>query len=214
MLILTIEDFRGAESKLYLKPWLNIQAVYKKRLAKKYRIDELDFHFRKQRTIFEARLLAKAKACGVRTPIIYEIDIKNTTLVMEHIKGKILKELIPELSNKKINMRSLEIGRNVGKLHSCGIIHGDLTTSNIILEENQDQLIFIDFGLGYISDRLEDFGIDLYLLQRSIESTHTTYFKEIWKAIMNGYKETSPCKDEIEEKISEIDSRGRYSERI
>lgn len=210
---MSVEDFRGAESKLFRKDWLGIRAIYKIRQAKTYRIKELDFSFRKYRTIHEARLLARAKKSGVRTPFIYEIDIENTTLVMEYISGKIIKELLPQLSQKELQSICIIIGRKVGSLHKAGIIHGDLTTSNII-RNDEKQIIFVDFGLGYISERIEDFGIDLYLLERAIQSTHADIYKDVWMNILKGYKETSPITEEVEEKLKEIASRGRYSERV
>ncbi|MHA1188504.1 MAG: hypothetical protein ACTSSK_16895, partial [Candidatus Heimdallarchaeota archaeon] len=76
------------------------------------------------------------------------------------------------------------------------------------------QIIFVDFGLGYISERIEDFGIDLYLLERAMQSTHADIYQDVWMNILKGYKETSPAKNEIEEKLKEIASRGRYSERV
>ncbi len=207
------EDFRGAESKLFQKDWLGLPAIYKIRQPKTYRIKELDFSFRKYRTIHEARLLARAKKSGVRTPFIYEVDVENTTLVLEFITGKIMKELLPLLDKKKLQTICILIGRNVGILHKNGIIHGDLTTSNII-QRIDEQIIFVDFGLGYISERIEDFGIDLYLLERAIQSTHADIYQDVWMNILKGYKETSPVKNEIEEKLKEIASRGRYSERV
>ncbi|MGC9778749.1 MAG: Kae1-associated serine/threonine protein kinase [Candidatus Heimdallarchaeota archaeon] len=207
-------DFRGAESKLFYKKWLEYPALHKVRIQKKYRIKELDFHFRKQRTIYEARLLAKAKDAGVRVPIIYEIDIKNTTIVMEYIKGEILRTLLPKLDNKYQDDYCKQIGINIGKLHYKNIIHGDLTTSNMIKLEEENQIAFIDFGLGYISDRIEDFGIDMYLLERAFQNTHPNLFQKAWKAVIEGYKTTSPHSEVIESKILEIASRGRYSERV
>jgi len=207
-------DYRGAESKLYLKEWCNMNAIYKVRPSKTYRIKELDFQFRKKRTIYEARLLARAKEAGVRVPVIYEIDIQNTTLVLEYLKGEILKTLIPKIHEKNLTKLGKQIGYSVGLLHKNGIVHGDLTTSNIIKIEMKDQIAFIDFGLGYVSDRIEDFGIDIYLLERAIKNTHNECYDIIWSAIIDGYKTTSPYKDIIEDKIAEISSRGRYSERI
>ncbi|MBD3191461.1 MAG: Kae1-associated serine/threonine protein kinase [Candidatus Heimdallarchaeota archaeon] len=208
------EDFRGAESKLFKKDWFSFPAVYKKRLQKSYRIPELDYHFRRQRTIFESRLLARAKSCGVRTPIVYEIDLAETTIVMELIPGKILKKLLPQLASASQRRLCKEIGENVGKLHKHGIIHGDLTTSNIIQPKDRGRLVFIDFGLGYFSDRLEDFGIDLYLLERAFRSTHATFFDEVWPEVMVGYKSFAPYSKEIDGKLLEISSRGRYSDRV
>jgi len=124
-----------------------------------------------------------------------------------------MKELLPLLDKKKLQTICILIGRNVGLLHKNGVIHGDLTTSNII-QSIDEQIIFVDFGLGYISERIEDFGIDLYLLERAMQSTHADIYQDVWMNILKGYKETSPAKNEIEEKLKEIASRGRYSERV
>lgn len=208
------EDLRGAESKLFLKKWFDLPALHKVRFPKSYRIKELDFQFRKSRTIHEAKLLAKAKEAGVRTPIIFEIDILNTTLVLEFIDGEILKTLLPKVSKKAILEICEQLGEDIGKLHNAGIIHGDLTTSNIIKSPDEKQLAFVDFGLGYISDRLEDFGIDLFLLERAFRNTHSVIFVDAWKMVIKGYKRTSTNSKDIENKLLEISSRGRYSERM
>ena len=208
------EDFRGAESKLFLKKWFHLPALHKVRFPISYRIKELDFQFRKSRTIHEAKLLAKAKEAGVRTPIIFEIDILNTTLVLEYLDGEILKTLLPKISKKEIQEICEQLGEDIGKLHNAGIIHGDLTTSNIIKNPNEKQLAFVDFGLGYISDRLEDFGIDLFLLERAFRNTHSTIFTTAWKMVIKGYRKTSTNSKDIENKLLEISSRGRYSERM
>ena len=133
---------------------------------------------------------------------------------MEFIEGDSLKKMFGTVDQTMRNKLCRAIGRNVGKLHAASIIHGDLTTSNIIYSIKDKSIIFIDFGLGFISDRLEDFGIDIYLLERAFISTHEEIYDECWKVIIEGYKETSPCCEEIEEKIKEIESRGRYSERM
>ncbi len=211
---MTKEDLRGAESKLFFKKWFNLPALHKVRFPKSYRIKELDFQFRKSRTIHEAKLLAKAKEVGIRTPIIYEIDISNTTLVLEFIEGEILKTLLPKITKKEIQEICEQLGKDIGKLHNAGIIHGDLTTSNIIRSPNEKQLTFVDFGLGYISDRLEDFGIDLFLLERAFRNTHSVIFADAWKMVIKGYKKTSSNSKDIENKLLEISSRGRYSERM
>jgi len=208
-------DFRGAESKLFIKSWFELPAVYKTRIAKTYRIKELDDYFRKQRTVHEARLLAKAKEAGVRVPIIYEIDLKNATLVLEYLTGEILKLALIKMARKKRQMISRELGKAIGRLHARGIVHGDLTTSNIILlTGTREQLAFIDFGLGFFTDKDEDFGIDFYLLRKAMENTHPAFFEEIWPEILQGYQETSPLGQSIDKKMKEIASRGRYSERV
>lgn len=206
------EKFRGAESKLFVDKWLDRIAIFKRRLPKDYRIPELDFYFRKQRTTHEARLLSKAKIAGVRTPFIYEIDVDNTTITMELIEGEILKTALPKMNYLEQKEICKIIGKDIGKLHKAGIIHGDLTTSNMILAKHE--IIFIDFGLGFISDRIEDVGIDLYLLERALASTHPDIFENLWETIIEGYKITSPFGEDINNKVKEISSRGRYSERM
>ncbi|MBY8993286.1 MAG: Kae1-associated serine/threonine protein kinase [Candidatus Heimdallarchaeota archaeon] len=208
------EDLRGAESTLFFKEWFTFPALHKVRLPKSYRIKELDFQFRKSRTIHEAKLLAKAKEAGVRTPIIFEIDVSNTTLVLEHIDGEILKTFLQKISKKEMQEICQQLGEDVGKLHNAGIIHGDLTTSNIIKTPKDNQLVFIDFGLGYNSDRLEDFGIDLFLLERAFRNTHSKIFDNAWKMVIKGYKNITLFGKDIENKLLEISSRGRYSERM
>lgn len=213
MSLLLKEKYRGAESKLFTVEWLGIPAIAKKRLPKKYRIPELDFYFRKQRTIYESRLISRAKTAGVKTPFIYEIDITNTTIVMELIEGEILKTSLPRFSLKKQKEICEKIGILIGLLHKASIVHGDLTTSNIILLPEENDLVFVDFGLGYITDKLEDFGIDIYLLERAFISTHAEIFENIWQEVILGYKKTSPYGNVIEEKLIDISSRGRYSDR-
>lgn len=211
---MTDTDYRGAESILILGDWFGYEVIIKQRLSKKYRIKELDYNFRKKRMIQEARLLVKAKEVGVRVPLIYEIDLKETKLVLEYIDGEIVKTILPKLSLKKQKSLGYSIGRSVGLLHNAGIIHGDLTTSNMIITNKTEQLVLIDFGLGYISDKIEDVGIDMYLLERALRNTHSEIFNHLWIEIMKGYKEIAKDGDSIERKISEISSRGRYSERV
>jgi len=207
-------DFRGAESKLFKKAWFNLPAVFKVRIPKAYRIKELDDYFRKQRTIHEARLLIKAKAAGVRVPIIYEIDLQNATLILEFINGEILKTALPKMTMEERKRTCHQLGEDIGRLHAKGIIHGDLTTSNIIKIDTKKQIGFIDFGLGFFSDKEEDFGVDFYLFKKAMENTHAEFFAEAWPEIVDGYKKTAPFGKTIEKKMKEIASRGRYSERI
>jgi TP53 regulating kinase-like protein len=51
-----------------------------------------------------------------------------------------------------------------------GVIHGDLTTSNMIYKDGQ--IYLIDFGLSYVKNSIEDRAVDLYVLERAFISTH------------------------------------------
>ena len=106
---------------------------------------------------------------------------------------------------------SFEIGRIIGKLHANGIIHGDLTTSNMILEDNQ--IYFIDFSLGEMSKKIEDQGIDINLLFEALKSTHFKILKSCWSNIVKGYKQEYNESKKVLEKVEEIEKRGRYMDR-
>ena len=70
--------------------------------------------------------------------------------------------------NQVLTDLSVKIGRIIGNLHLNEIIHGDLTTSNILIvkEDNDLKIYFIDFGLSIVSNHLEDKAVDLYVLER------------------------------------------------
>ncbi|MFA4646654.1 Kae1-associated kinase Bud32 [Pyrococcus kukulkanii] len=210
---------QGAEAKIYLAEFSElyfdypIRVIVKERIRKRYRIEEIDTKLRKERTIREARILHRAKEFGVNVPYVFEVDTKNMIIVMEYIEGERLKELLEKISLKERLEICREIGRQIGKLHEAGIVHGDLTTSNMIMREGK--IYLIDFGLAEFDDTLEAQGVDLHLLKRAMESTHYRWFEEGFKAILEGYAEVrgEEKRREIEEKIREIELRGRYRER-
>jgi N6-L-threonylcarbamoyladenine synthase/protein kinase Bud32 len=198
---------KGAEANLYTSNWLNHEVFVKQRVPKSYRISEIDRRLRKERTKKEAKLLAEAKRCDVRTPLIYDIDKKQNALVLEKIDGKIVKDIF-NTSLTEIKTISRKIGENIAKLHNCGIIHGDLTTSNLILQ--CDEIVFIDFGLGKNSDLIEDKGVDLLVFKKAISGIHYKIADECFNEILKGY-ETADDYREIVEKVEEIEGRGRYT---
>ncbi|MCK9151138.1 bifunctional N(6)-L-threonylcarbamoyladenine synthase/serine/threonine protein kinase [Methanobacterium alcaliphilum] len=200
---------KGAEANIYTGNWLDEDVLIKERIPKNYRIIEIDDKLRKSRTKKEARLLSQAKRCGVRTPIIFDIDLENKSLVMEKIEGQLVKDAIINSSPTLMNKTCQNIGESIALLHDCGIIHGDLTTSNIILKDSID-LIFLDFGLGKFSDLVEDKGVDLLVLKKALGSTHYQIAHKCFSAVMKGYQKSNDYK-EVLDKISEIEGRGRYT---
>src|SRR5512138_196881 len=142
-----MEIGRGAEAVITLENG----TVRKWRLPKGYRQRELDDRIREERTLREARITSEARRFGVPTPII--CDVSQFELEMEHVVGKKLKDIIdPELSER--------VGEMVGRLHRGGIIHGDLTTSNMILRG--DRVYLIDFGLAFYDLSVEAQGVDVH----------------------------------------------------
>ena len=202
---------KGAEASLFLETWHNRKVIMKRRLPKKYRIPELDMMIRSQRTVHEPNLIHKAKEAGVHTPTIFMVDVAEANIIMEFVDGKQVKEVLDHVSSEERLSLSSLIGRMIGRLHKHGIIHGDLTTSNMILTP-YGKVVFVDFGLSERSVELEPKGVDLHLMKRALQSTHYKHAKECFKAVMTGYGEEVGKEEatKITEKIREIEKRGRY----
>ena len=202
---------KGAEASLYLEEWHNHKVIMKRRLPKKYRVSKLDEEIRSYRTIHEPQIIHRAKEAGVPTPTIFMVDIAEATVVMEFINGKQVKQVLDDLSAEERRRLCGLIGNLIGRLHNHGIIHGDLTTSNMILTPH-DKVVFVDFGLSEHSTELETRGVDLHLMKRAFQSTHYKYAKESFDTVMEGYAEATGNESakNVLQKIKEIEKRGRY----
>jgi TP53 regulating kinase-like protein len=202
---------KGAEASLYLEEWHDRKVIMKRRLPKKYRIPELDLMIRSQRTTYEPHIIHKAKEAGVPTPTIFMVDVSDANIVMEFVEGKQVKEVLDKVSKEERLSLCKLIGRMIGRLHKNGIIHGDLTTSNMILTPYR-KVVFVDFGLSERSIELEPKGVDLHLMKRTLHSTHYKHAKESYKTVMEGYAELVGMEEakKVNGKIREIEKRGRY----
>lgn len=208
---------KGAEANIYSDQYLGEDVLSKKRIPKGYRIKEIDHYLRKQRTRKEAKLLGESKRCGVVTPLVYHVDEAESTIILERVKGVEVKELFSgenKIKTSKILIISQIIGENIARLHNCGIIHGDLTTSNIILKDGENfkeaKIVFIDFGLGKTSNLVEDKGVDLLVFKKAISGIHHDISQECFNSILKGYQVADDYK-QIVAKIEEIEGRGRYT---
>ncbi len=204
---------KGAEANICSGHYLDEEVLLKKRVVKGYRIREIDEYLRRKRTKNEAKLLGEAKRCGVVTPLVYDVDLKESVITMEKVAGNEVKVIFSgENSMDLSTIKSISriIGENVARLHDCGIIHGDLTTSNLILRKEGDSVVFIDFGLGKISDLIEDKGVDLLVFKKAINGIHHDISLECFDSIIEGYSGARDYK-KIVAKIDEIEGRGRYS---
>ena len=202
---------KGAEANLYLADWHGRRVVLKKRLPKEYRPVKLDEQIRTYRTVHEPQLMHEAKEAGVPTPKIFLIDVKHTTIIMEFIEGKQIKLLLNDLSEIERQNLCFGIGQLIAKLHKKSVIHGDLTTSNMIINAH-GKVFFVDFGLGEKSEELEARGVDLHLIKRALESTHYQFAESCCRSVIDGYGSLLSSKElkSILEKIREIERRGRY----
>jgi TP53 regulating kinase and related kinases len=152
--------------------------------------------------------MAEARAAGVSVPILYDIDLREATMVMELIDGPTAKEVL-DRGGRAAMETAREIGRVVGRLHRAGIVHGDLTTSNMILRDRR--IVMIDFSLGEKGAGREARGVDLHLLREGLVSAHarsTAYYREV----LRGYREMRGREaEEVIATVKEIESRGRYT---
>jgi len=200
---------KGAEANIYPGGWMGRDVLLKERVSKSYRIEKIDHRLRKRRTKGEAKLLHLAKTCGVTTPLIYDIDKENKTITMEYIPGKPVKDVFNESEISQIKIICKKVGEKVARLHNCGIIHGDLTSSNLLLKDGE--IVFIDFGLGKISDLVEDKGTDLLVFKKALTGIHYDIAEDCFQSILEGYQDADDYQ-EILEKIGEIEVRRRYTD--
>jgi len=187
---------QGAESKLYVKGDLLI----KKRIKKSYRINELDLKLRKHRTKGEARMLRRAGKL-INVPKVSEV--KEYEILMDYINAPVLRDV---LSNNLEVMK--ELGRVIGTLHASNIIHGDLTTSNMLLHKNE--VFMIDFGLSEVKDSIEAKAVDLHVLKQALQSKHYNEYKKAWKLVKDSYIKTYKKGEKVLERLKTVESRGRY----
>lgn len=173
----------------------------KHRVSKRYRVPALDKRLITERTRAEARLIHAARKGGVPTPIIS--DITSDTIVMEQVRGTLLTEALSEEALR-------EAGRVIGLLHRAEIMHGDLTTSNLILRESDKKCVLIDFGLALATNEIEQRGVDIHVLFQTLESTAPERAESLKAAFIVGYSATFNGAGEVIAREHEIELRGRY----
>ncbi len=199
---------RGAEAELRRAEFLGREVVEKFRVPKAYRLPAMDEALRRSRIRVEARLMSEARAAGVAVPILYDVNLVENKIVMEFIDGPTVKEVL-EAGGSRAHETAKEVGRIAGRLHRAGIIHGDLTTSNMILRDRR--IVMIDFSLGGNDETAEARGVDLHLLREALTSAHkgaAAYYRDV----LAGYRETFGAgAGDVIRKVKEIESRGRYT---
>ena len=190
---------QGAEAKLFFEDG----KILKNRFPKSYRIREIDERLRGFRTRREAKILQKLEAINFPAPKLIKNDEKEN-LIIEKIEGKLLKDILEKLDYKEL---CAEIGKKIAILHNNSIIHGDLTTSNMILN---NQIYFIDFGLSFFSEKAEDKAVDLHLLKEGLESKHYKIWEECFKCAIESYKKEAKNSNETLKRLEIVEKRGRY----
>ncbi|KAL3207128.1 hypothetical protein MRX96_010446 [Rhipicephalus microplus] len=211
---------QGAEAKVYKGTYFGKPAIYKERFEKKYKHPNLDRLLTLERMRAEARALRKARSVGVPVPPVYFIDLTSRIIVTGLIENavtvreKIVSLVIEEPSYRAETLQFLmdKIGEVVALMHKSHIIHGDLTTSNLMVQrrEAESPLIYvIDFGLSSISEAVEDKGVDLYVLERAFLGSHPGiegFFPRLLDSYSRIYPENAA---NVRKKFEEVKQRGR-----
>lgn len=195
---------QGAEAKLYK----DNATIIKERLAKAYRHPELDGSLRQFRTRREAKVLQKLEDLQFPAPHLREFSDKRMSIVMDFVPGNTLKGILQQKAEETEHLAK-EIGQRIGQLHQADIIHSDLTTSNMIKHQETGEVNFIDFGLSFFSEKVEDKAVDLFLLDRALETTHVDLYPDIFEQVLEGYQEENPQGKEILERLEIVKKRGR-----
>jgi TP53 regulating kinase-like protein len=155
-------------------------------------------------------MLTISRSLGVPTPAVYSVDLDNHTIMMDFIEGTQFKEIAGKVPKHELVSFSREFGRLIANLHIGNIVHGDPTTSNVIVDKN-NKLWLVDFGLSEMNATIETKGVDLHLIQRALETTHWDLQETMLEATLEGYSEVYGGETEpVFTRMKEIRERGRY----
>jgi len=178
------------------------KVVVKHRIKKSYRHSEIDDKLRKSRTRREAKIIKKVNAL-IPSPNIIDIDENEMIIKMDYIEGEKIRDILEKSQHDNICQ---QIGKQLAILHNNDIIHGDLTTSNMILKDKK--IHFIDFGLSFSSHKIEDKAVDLWLMKQAFESKHYTIASKCFENVLKGYKDAEKFSETLT-RFKQVELRGR-----
>ncbi|KAK4755667.1 hypothetical protein SAY87_009424 [Trapa incisa] len=204
---------QGAEARVFESNFVGRRCIIKERFSKKYRHPSLDSKLTLKRLNAEARCMTKARRLGVQTPVLYAVDPLLHTLTFQFVEGTSVKDILLEFGQSGVVEECLgdisaQIGDAIGKLHDGGLIHGDLTTSNMLIQNGTNQLVLIDFGLSFTSTLPEDKAVDLYVLERALLSMHSSC-GNVMDRILAAYRKSSKQWSSTMNKLAQVRQRGR-----
>ncbi|XP_039859192.1 EKC/KEOPS complex subunit TP53RK [Simochromis diagramma] len=210
---------QGAEARVYRAEFLGTPTIVKERFPKRYRHPALDEKLTHRRTVQEVRAILRCRRAGISAPVVYFVDYTCHCIFLEDIVGSsTVRDYIASAqqsdSCKELKLQRLaeRVGQVLAKMHDEDVIHGDLTTSNMLLrpspEGGESDLVLIDFGLSYISALPEDKGVDLYVLEKAFLSTHPNT-EELFEKLLKSYTASSKKSSAVIKKLDEVRLRGR-----
>lgn len=207
---------QGAEARVFRGRFQGRAAMVKHRFPKGYRHPALDARLSRRRTVQEARALLRCRRTGISAPVVFFVDYASNCLYMEEIEGSVtVRDYIESIMEAEKTPQSLlglakAVGQVLARMHDVDLIHGDLTTSNMLLKPPLEQLniVLIDFGLSFISALPEDKGVDLYVLEKAFLSTHPNT-ESVFQAFLKSYAASSKAARPVLKKLDEVRLRGR-----
>jgi len=183
----------------------------KERFQKLYRLPILDKKLSVKRLGQEVRSMLRCRKLGIDCPVVYFVDMERNMLFMEFIPGQTVKEFLydhPDPTNIQVLEVLRTVGRTLAKMHDGDVVHGDLTTSNMVLREKALSLVLIDFGLSFVSTLAEDKAVDLYVLERAFSSTHPAT-ENAFAELLQAYSKSSKRSKEVIARLDDVRTRGR-----
>lgn len=209
---------QGAEARVYRGTFLGRSVVIKERFTKLYRHPEVDEKLTRRRTTQEVRSILRCRRAGIIAPVVYFVDYTTHCIFLEDIIHSVsVRDHIASAQASEQNPQHLQtlvdkIGEILAQMHDEDVIHGDLTTSNMLLvsgaEDHNMKLVLIDFGLSYISALPEDKGVDLYVLEKAFLSTHPKT-ETLFERLLKSYTASSKKSPAVIKKLDEVRLRGR-----
>jgi len=217
---------QGAEGRIFSSTLLAQPVIIKERFCKKYRHPVLDAKLTEKRFFQEARNMLRARKQGVPVPAVLFLDPTEHKIYMERIEGLTVKALLqryPALPPAIEEDLAGKIAANVVKMHAVKLIHGDLTTSNMLVKQDSSlplsmssadpiypigKVYILDFGLSFQSGLPEDKAVDLYVLERAIISMHPGA-ERLFELIIAAYQREAEQGKEVGFKLNQVRMRGR-----
>jgi TP53 regulating kinase-like protein len=241
---------QGAEALLYRTPFLlpNQLIALKYRPRKTYRHPTLDARLTRSRILAEARVLVRCRREGVRVPAVLGMDWEEGWLGMEWIPGRTVRKCLDEVLKGCDSVEEVDglagvwglmgrVGMAVGRMHDVGVVHGDLTTSNLMVRQEEmdgetkaptvsegqgkgpadesleGEIVIIDFGLAMQTVQDEDRAVDLYVLERAFGSTHPQA-EGLFKEVLRVYGESFKGAKTVLRRLDDVRLRGRKKSMI
>ncbi|KAM3921430.1 EKC/KEOPS complex subunit TP53RK [Leptodactylus fuscus] len=204
---------QGAEARVYRGIFLGKAAVVKERFPKTYRHPALDEKLTHRRVAQEVRSILRCRKAGIAAPMVYFVDYISNCIYLEDIEESItVRDFIMTAQEHGSSLYCLaeRIGQVLAQMHDEDVIHGDLTTSNMLLRLPHPSLnlVLIDFGLSFISALPEDKGVDLYVLEKAFHSTHPNT-EDVFNTLLKSYTVASKKSGLVIKKLDEVRLRGR-----